>query len=652
VSPETTADFDARTALVELLRPNPAPSGYVGIEQEFEVFRGGLKVDFRELIHTLPIEGLRVDPGDVNAYRLPSGMALTCDESEAELASPPIAIRPGFASAIEAWAAEARSILERLLPAGFTIHGYSTHVSVSVPGLPDVALAERYARTFGPLFALLIERRESLGVFVRPRPDRLELCGEFAEGRRLAAVAAFAAGSVRAATGNDTPPALELQLLACQERFGFRVHRLAAGIDLYAGGRSTPIPLAGGGIELASILLEAGAARAINHLGGDASTTDFAHLSEMISGAAPLGVEVARELVSPSAPISPSPHGTILQPWRRNGLSCAPTLATWQVAVFELSGPNRRYFSVPAASYEAFEASMESGTLAPVLQRAMPFPARAMNPSDTAQPGLFSSLPDEPTDLLSPELAVEGGRKASAMAGSSPKAGRSGKRPARIGKAFIPLAQRSAPPTIPLPLPAPPPFRPEASQPQTLPPPPPPVPVPPPPPPPPGRGIPKGLVIAVAAGAIAAGGIIAGVIAISANSDSGGGGEPTPTATHVSEPTKAATQKPTESPPATATSTGTATPTASPTPKPTETVSAAVTATATPTATPTIKPTETVFATETPRPTPTPTPTVRPTETPLPTFTPTATATIIVLPLPTAVPTRPAATPTCVGAAC
>lgn len=628
MSPETTAAFDARIALQELLRPNPAPSGYIGIEQEFEVFRGGLKVDFRELIHTLPVEGLRVDPGDVNAYRLPSGMALTCDESEAELASPPIVIEPGFATAIVNWAAEARSNLERLLPAGFTIRGYSTHVSVSVPGPPDIALADRYARTFAPLFALLIERSASLGVYVRPRPDRLELCGEFAEGRRLAAAAAFAAGSIRAAAANDTPPALELQLLPCQERFGYRVHRLATGMDLYAAGRSTPIPLAKGGSELASILLAASAGRATRHLGGDASTNDLAYLLDMISGAAPLGVEVETELVSASAPIPPSPHGTILRPWRRNGLSGSPALATWGLAIFELGGPNRRYLSVPAASYAAFEASIESGTLAPVLERAMSLPARAMNPADVAEPGLFNSLPADPADLLAPELAVDGGGKSPATAASSPKAARRGKRPARIGKALIPLAQRSAPPAFPLPPPPPLPVRPEASQPQPLPPPPPPV-----------RGIPKGLVVAVAAGVIAAGGIVAAVIAVSTNSDSSGGAEPTPTATQVSRPTKAATQKPTEAPPATATATGTATPTASSTAKSTKTVAAAATATATPTATQTVKPTETLFATETPRPTSTPTPTPRPTETPRPTFTPTPTATIVVLPLPTAVPT-------------
>ena len=65
-----------------------APGEFVGIEHEYTLTRAGQPLDFRSIIHTLPINGRRLDPGDVNAYRLRSGLALTADGAEAELATP------------------------------------------------------------------------------------------------------------------------------------------------------------------------------------------------------------------------------------------------------------------------------------------------------------------------------------------------------------------------------------------------------------------------------------------------------------------------------------------------------------------------------------------------------------------------------------
>ena len=71
-------------------------------------------------------------------------------------------------------------------------------VEVATPEAIADEVADRYARTFAPALALLMERTDSHGVMVRPRAGRTEVCGEFIEGDRLAAVTAFAAGSVRA----------------------------------------------------------------------------------------------------------------------------------------------------------------------------------------------------------------------------------------------------------------------------------------------------------------------------------------------------------------------------------------------------------------------------------------------------------------------
>ena len=81
----------------------------VGFEHEYTLTRDGHPIDFRDLIHNLRIPGSRLDPGDINAYRLRSGMAITCDDAEAEVATPPLPVRPGFAREVESWARAARN---------------------------------------------------------------------------------------------------------------------------------------------------------------------------------------------------------------------------------------------------------------------------------------------------------------------------------------------------------------------------------------------------------------------------------------------------------------------------------------------------------------------------------------------------------------
>ena len=68
----------------------PGPAGLLVLEHEYRLARNGDAVDFRALIHDLPVPGRRIDPGDSYAYRCTSGLALTCDDGEAEVACPPV----------------------------------------------------------------------------------------------------------------------------------------------------------------------------------------------------------------------------------------------------------------------------------------------------------------------------------------------------------------------------------------------------------------------------------------------------------------------------------------------------------------------------------------------------------------------------------
>ncbi len=596
--------------LLETLSGASPPGPRVGIEQEFEIWRGPERIDFRELIHRLSVAGVRLDPGDVNAYRLRSGLALTCDEMEAELASPPIVIRAGFAPETVAAAALARETLAGLLPAGYSLKGYSTHLSVSWPGPPDAGAAERYARTYGPLFGLVIDRKDSLGIYVRPRPGRLELCGEFVEGERLASVAAFAVGTVLAAARGDFPPELALELLPGQERFGFRVRREACGRDLYAGGRRGVAPLAAGGDAPVESLLRGACAAGRTALAHAGCFEEAREIEAIAAGTSPLGVEAGPE------PPTAAPgllHDRGFELARTPALT--PILATWDFAVFRANhSAEARFLSVPAHALPVLYEALAGVEELEALDELDGGPLESF--AQTALPGVFSSLPDDATQLLPGEIPVDGEMKArGGRAAKQPD--RAGKRPGgRIGKVLLPPVVRHVvpePPPLPLPAdPVPSSVRPPEAP--TLPP----------------RERPWKAIAVGAVAAIAAVAVLSGVII----DQSGGsdGAMPTPAATStVGGAAATDTTRPSPAPTETPRPPASPSPTAKPSETPPTVAGAAATSTATQFATETAQPSNTPVAT--PTVLITPTPTIRPTETPRPTSPPTST------PTPTATPT-------------
>ena len=675
-----------------------APGSLIGIEHEYVVRRAGMPVDFRGLLHQLAVPGMRLDPGDANAYRLTSGLALTCDEDEAEIATPPIAVRPGFVGASVEWAGHGRAQLESLLPVEHEAEGYSTHVSAAMPSPWGDEVANLYARTFAPALALLLERPESQGIYVRPRPGRLELCGEFVEGSRLGAVAAFVAGSSRAAAlavaGSGTaPPALAVQTLPAVERYGLRVTRYACGFDLYGEGRRALLQLAGGGEVSAQEYIEGAWRSARGALGRRASADDVAVLDRIIAGALPLGVETREPEARPTlhGPGPSSPLGQVTRRWRRRGFAIWAVVATWDFTVFRVEGPRANALvSIPRESLPQFIAKLEAGMLdRPLLAALESASLRPMltEQAQTRRVGVFPGMGD-PAGLLSEEREPESGmskparERRTGKTGADPFAGRIGKSSSRRRKLVIPAFPR---PVVPLPIrdrgssgpapgpvpPPPPPPPAEAIPPPQLPtypePPPSPLPVAPlpvaPPPSASGPGAPWLVVAAVAAigllGAI--------VVGVAAANTSGSDSTPTPapleTATKTAEPIPSPTRTATVAL-ATATSTpkvdaAGALPTSTNSPAPTSTVTP-VPSTATSQPTPTVAPnptetpvptaTATRFATETPRPTATPTITPTPTSTSTPTRTAIPTPTrILDIPPP---PPPPPPPPTVVPSAC
>src|SRR4029079_9472373 len=97
--------------------------------------------------------------------------------------------------------------------------------------------------TFAPGLILLVDRGTSPGLIIRPRPGRLELCGEFVDGQWMRAAAVYTTGAVlachNALTGTTPltalPPQLSVRTRPARARAGWFVERTAFGTDLLAG---------------------------------------------------------------------------------------------------------------------------------------------------------------------------------------------------------------------------------------------------------------------------------------------------------------------------------------------------------------------------------------------------------------------------------
>ncbi len=365
------------SALDAALGPRPpprSPASVVGLEHEYSLSRDGEPVDFRALIHGLAIPGRRLDPGDANAYRCASGLVLTCDAEDAEVVSPPVVVEPGFAADVAAWAAEGWHQLSGVLPPGVEAKGFSTHLSASMPEAVAQRVAALFATTFAPALMLVLDRADSHGVFVRPRPGRIEVCGEHATGPRLGGAAVLVAGGARAcaavvvgAVGPDRlPPVLEVDVRPATGRCGLFVGRhLAFGFDLYAAGRQARLPIQGGGAIGAQAYLELAWRAARLALGTDASNADLDAGIRMVAGSMALGVEEAVGDVAPALGphLPPSPYGDLLTRRHRPGFTVTPEAATWDFTVFGLRGVRRAFVSVPSTQLGAFLGQLDAGRL-------------------------------------------------------------------------------------------------------------------------------------------------------------------------------------------------------------------------------------------------------------------------------------------------
>ncbi|MCC6387661.1 MAG: PKD domain-containing protein [Dehalococcoidia bacterium] len=618
----------------ERYRDPPAAAALVGIEHEFRVLGpAGAPVDFRELLPNLPVRAPRLDPGDRNARRLPTGLALTADGPEAEIATPPVPVVPGFERHAAALAAEGRATLAALLPAGHTLEGYSTHVSLSVPGGGLDAFAREYALVFGPAIAALGESPRSLGIYVRPRPGRLELCFEFAEDTRLATVIAVAAGTVRALyeRAQGLPRALDVNLLPARERYGYRLHRRAAfGFDSYTAGREALLPLVSGGNTTLGARTGQAIASAIHALGPALDPETASLLNGIAAGRHPLGIEGGA--LPALAPATDAPAFAAPRPWHRPGYRAVPCIATWDFTLYRLEGARTAFACVPRAAHPAFVSELEAGALDAIIVRFLAAPAASATLASHAQTtsaALFDRMTPDPRALLpserEPALAHVPGAAAKADKASA-RPGKAG--PGRPGKGWLPAGPRFDAPPVPA------------------------TPRPPSPPPSPVPARPRpGLMLAGLAATLAAAAAVIAMVLFAHGGGEAANPSPSPTSEqppHTSTASPSPTTIATAAPPAATViaPAGVPSPTAAATaatatpPDAVATATAAATSTATATATPlatstaTATPAATSTATAHPAETPPPTATATPTPTPPPAVTPTPTRTATPAPTP------------------
>ncbi len=410
----------------------------IGIEHEFRVGIDDRWIDFRHVIHTLPIAGRRVDPADPNAYRCTWGGTITADGREAEIAIPPIVVGPGGIGRALAAAARGRAELAAVLPPGASLEGYSTHLSVATPpGLAERA-AELYVRHFALAMSMLLDGPASPGLLVRPRAGRLELGGEYADGPTLAAALTFAIGSARAVAREASrrrpgrsrlPPALEVEAMPAIERYGWFVGDGELGADLHRLGRAARLRRRDRGEMTADAHLVAAWSAARREL-SDLDESALELVDDLVAGRRALGIERPAETTTrvasgtntlmagadagaAGAADALDPLGAAMRERVRPGFRVEPAIVSWDFVVLRLDDGSRgAYACFPRAVLGDALAALDDGRLDALLGAYLDVAkgdGRTLSSNrQTSAAGLYGSVA-KGADLLAGERDPIGG---------------------------------------------------------------------------------------------------------------------------------------------------------------------------------------------------------------------------------------------------
>jgi len=417
-----------------LLPATLLPGVLVGAEHEYQVVDAAepsTRVDFRTVIHGLGLGRPRLDPDDPYGYHLRSGNVVTCDEAEAEIALAPRPALPGSSMGLVRDADRERRALQAILPTGLELRGHSTHVSVGVPTELGEPVGWLFAQAFAADLMRIVASPDRCGVWVRPRPDRLELCLDFVAGDRLAAATTFVVAATAACLGDviggrreTLPPLLRVVARSPRERSGWHLARRAFGGDPFDPDGSAPLALVGGGTMTAAEHL-ATAWQAVRGLArGTASDEEAALLDALVEEPATLPIDRPsadrRSFHLAGADLSrasgASAYGDALVARARPGYEVGLVALTWGFAVYLvlrsrhwLRRERRAFACVPNRHLETFLRRLDSGALDPLLGAYLSSPegTRSLGLREqTTFPGLFDRIgPRRALLPLEPQVA-------------------------------------------------------------------------------------------------------------------------------------------------------------------------------------------------------------------------------------------------------
>lgn len=346
------------------------PEPFLGVEQEHDLFDGKRRLDFQSLFASTAIRSpsIRFRNSD-DAAILDAGYVLACDGWEAELATAPIL---GLGDGCLTLAREVlrcrTHMLDLLHGVGVPeIHGYSTHINISVPPGREAELANALARSLGPALILMIESRESPGLFLRPRRGRLEIGGEYIdEERQLAAACLFLTGAVHAylnrpAIWRQFPTITLKRWEEATLRPGIFLPHAAYGESVYAKGRAARVELDDGRTTTAGDLLASGVELALEGLEGQISEMAANVLRSIVQETGSLQIEQEGDpgRISPATgPIPMAPEAALLEMLGNPEVdrSVAPRFVDWEGAAFSWESPAGvpLIIGVPWQQLEAF----------------------------------------------------------------------------------------------------------------------------------------------------------------------------------------------------------------------------------------------------------------------------------------------------------
>lgn len=374
-------------------RPDEGRPIWLGAEAELHIYCGDSRIDARGIVDALADKDRRVRfAGDPHAWIIALGHRVGADRSTLELALPPIAAHAEAASLISSRLISARNeLLSKLeqMPGSWRLAGQSMHWSLEC-AIPDMAV-HALAPTLGPAWILLGEGRGTGGIYLRPRGDRIELCGDFiADPDYAAAYLAFVAGTYQAAMraleageADRIPVCAALQRArAAGERYGLHLGPDAFGPSLARMGRATALPVYRGGSVAdlpAQYLLEALYDFAKQDISSLAGMATGPLVEALVHGEAPLAIEreepdtelqdLPRRDVAHDPSALEIAYGNAATTRKLGGAAVAPDYLDWQAIRYRVSkGLRSVLVSIPRHLLGRFEENLGPSLLEAVLQ--------------------------------------------------------------------------------------------------------------------------------------------------------------------------------------------------------------------------------------------------------------------------------------------